>query len=287
MKKKPRIGAHKSIAISLDLAIDRAIQSTCECLQIFTRPPRRWEAGKDGLKAEIIEQFLEKSKKANFVDTAIHMPYLPNLASPDELLFQRSIRVLSEEIEKSAILHAPFVITHLGSPKERNSDYAINRVIEGLNIAQKKLKAPTMVLLENSTARRKKWGTSFSHIEAIIAKVDQPENIGVCLDTAHAFSAGYDIRTVEGLHSIIDFIDDHIGKNKLKLIHLNDSKGKLGSGIDHHDHIGKGNIGIDCFRELMQHQRFKKIPMILETPKENDESDFKNLELLRTLRSND
>lgn len=281
----PRIGAHKSIAKSIDLAIDRGLKSTCECLQIFTRPPRRWQAGKNSLEPAIVERFLEKSVEANYFDTAIHMPYLPNLSSPDNDLFNKSIKVLIEEVEKAAILRTPYIITHLGSPIKYDESFATSRVSQALNQACKGIKEPIMILLENSTAKRKPWGTKIEHFESIFSELQQSESIGICFDTAHAYSSGYDISSPEGLNEVIDSIDQLIGKNKLKLIHINDSKGKLGSGIDHHEHIGKGHIGLECFRELMQNPRFKKLPMILETPKDESTSDLQNLELLRKLRS--
>jgi deoxyribonuclease-4 len=281
----PRIGAHKSIAKSIDLAIDRGLKSTCECLQIFTRPPRRWEAGKNSLIPAVVERFLEKSDAANYHDTAIHMPYLPNLSTPDNDLFNKSINVLIEEVKKAEILHTPYIVTHLGSPKNLDENFAITRVSQALNQACEVIQHPTMILLENSTAKRKHWGTKIEHFESIFSELQQEHFIGICFDTAHAYSSGYDISSPEGLNELIDTIEQLIGKNKLKIVHINDSKGKLGSGIDHHDHIGQGHIGLDCFRELMQNPRFYNLPMILETPKEESTSDKKNLEILRKLRS--
>ncbi len=279
----PRIGAHKSIAKSIDLAVDRGIQSTCECLQIFTRPPRRWEATK--LTPEAIQTFIKKSKTANYYDTAIHMPYLPNLASPDDNLFSKSVEVLTEEVEKLVLLHTPYVITHLGSPKDRDEIFAAKRVAEALNKVRKHIKKPSMILLENSTAKKKTWGNKIEHFEKILGFVQEEHYIGVCFDTAHAFSSGYDISTPEGLNEVIDKLEEMVGKYKLKLFHINDSKGRLGSGIDHHEHIGKGYIGLECFKELMQNPRYKKIPMVLETPKDDKIGDKQNLDLLRKLRS--
>jgi len=286
----PRIGAHKSIAKSMDLAVDRALASTCECLQIFSRPPRRWAKGSN-LSSEVIDRFVKKSEKANFFDTAIHMPYLPNLSSPDEKLFEKSVNVLIEEIGMSFRIQAPFVITHLGSPKGHDDIYAAKRIANALNSTieylQLKNRTPkaSMILLENSTGKRKLWGTKIENFESILSYVQEDAFIGICIDTAHAFSTGYDIRTPEGLNEIFDRIDDLTGKNRIKLLHINDSKGELGSGIDHHDHIGQGHIGITCFRELMQNKRFKNLPMILETPKDDINSDKQNLDLLRELRS--
>ena len=283
---KPRIGAHKSIAKSIDLAVDRGVQSTCECLQIFTRPPRRW----DGVKLDpvAVQEFLRKSKAADYFDTAIHMPYLPNLASPDDTLFNKSVTVLIEELEKMSILNIPYVITHLGSPKDRDEVFAAKRVAEGLDKSLNgvKNKNSSMILLENSTAKKKPWGTKIEHFADILGYVSEEKFIGICFDTAHAFASDYDISTSDGLHEVMDRLEDIVGKNKLKIFHINDSKGSLGSGIDHHEHIGKGHIGIECFRELMQSPRFKEYPMILETPKNDEFGDKQNLELLRGLRSN-
>ncbi|MFW9905210.1 MAG: deoxyribonuclease IV [Candidatus Thorarchaeota archaeon] len=282
---QPRIGAHKSIAKSIDLAVDRGVQSTCECLQIFTRPPRRWDNVK--LDPVAVQEFIKKSKAANYFDTAIHMPYLPNLASPDDTLFNKSVAVLIEELEKMPSLNIPYVITHLGSPKDYDELFAAKRVAEGLNTSLNCVenKKSSMILLENSTAKKKSWGTKIEHLANILGYVSEENSIGICFDTAHAFASGYDISTSDGLHDVIDRLEDIVGKNKLKMFHINDSKGSLGSGIDHHEHIGKGYIGIECFRELMQNPRFEKYPMILETPKDDEFGDIQNLELLRGLRS--
>ena len=280
---KPRIGAHKSISTSIDLSIDRAIRSTCECLQIFTRPPRRWEAGKNTLSKTSIVKFIEKSERANFYDTTIHMPYLPNIATPSEELFNKSVKVLIEEIITSKILQIPYVVTHLGSPLKESESFALNRVVKSLDIALESNFNHPLILLENSTARKQKWGTSIEHMEAIIKKANKPEKIGICFDTAHAYATGYDIKNPEILHEIFDQIDE-ISHDLVKVIHINDTKGELGSGIDHHEHLGYGKIGKECFRELMQHPRFQNISMILETPKEDEMSDQRNLEFLRNYR---
>ncbi|PWI48861.1 hypothetical protein CEE45_04700 [Candidatus Heimdallarchaeota archaeon B3_Heim] len=280
----PRIGAHKSIANGIDRAVDRGLESTCECLQIFTRPPRRWEAGKFSLDKIRVKSFLDKAENAKYFDTAIHMPYLPNLSSPDDGLYNRSIKVLQEEIVKSHLLHSPYVISHLGSPKKESRDFAVKRTAKALDQALESRIAPTMILLENSTAKRRDWGKNIEDITNVINTVNQPQYVGMCFDTAHAFASGYEISSPEILHEVFDSIDELVGKNKVRVIHLNDSKGQLNSGIDHHEHIGRGNIGIDCFRELMQHPRFNNISMILETPKDEKIDDKKNLDLLRSLR---
>ncbi|MHA1977299.1 MAG: deoxyribonuclease IV [Candidatus Hodarchaeales archaeon] len=282
----PRVGAHKSIIKGIDKAIDRGLDSTCECLQIFTRPPRRWEAGTSTLEDSQVSAFLYKAKKANYNDTAIHMPYLPNLASPDDSLYHRSIKVLQEEISKSHLLKSPYVISHLGSPKIETRKFAIRRVAKALNQVFKFRNDPTMILLENSTSKKRHWGKTIEDIADVLNTVDHPQYVGMCFDTAHAHASGYDLSNPEFLHEIFDKIDSLLGKNKVRVIHLNDSKGKLNSGIDHHEHIGLGSIGLECFRELMQHPRFKTISMVLETPKDERRSDKDNLELLRSLRKN-
>ncbi|MHA2225823.1 MAG: deoxyribonuclease IV [Candidatus Hodarchaeales archaeon] len=285
---EPRIGAHKSIAKSIDLAIDRGLHSTCECLQIFTRPPRRWATGKRSLTPKTIQNFIRKSEAANYYDTAIHMPYLPNLATPDKKLFTKSVEVLIEEVKKASILHTPYVVTHVGSPKNQDEIFAAKRISEALDYTINHVQNTTVILLENSTARRKTWGNKIEHFESILSQIDeaQQQQIGICFDTAHAYSSGYDISSPEGLNEVFDVIDDIIGKEKVKMIHINDSKGALGSGIDHHEHIGQGQIGLRCFQELMQNPRFKNLSMILETPKDHKTSDKHNIDLLRKLRSN-
>ncbi|MFW9855666.1 MAG: deoxyribonuclease IV [Candidatus Thorarchaeota archaeon] len=281
----PRIGAHKSIAESIDLAVDRGIKSSCECLQIFTRPPRRWAAGKNTLNPGSVSLFIEKAAQAGYYDLAVHMPYLPNLASPDDGIYARSLKVLEEEVQTLKSLNGLYLVSHMGSPKDRDSGFAAKRVANALNHVVENLDEKQMILLENSTSKQKSWGKRTEDIEKILKLVTRSEKVGVCFDTAHAFSAGYDISVPEGLHEVFDIIESQIGKNKVKLVHLNDSKGSLGSGIDYHEHIGQGEIGIECFRELMQNRRFKELPMILETPKDCDKGDEVNISLLKRLRA--
>ncbi|MHA2173530.1 MAG: deoxyribonuclease IV [Candidatus Hodarchaeales archaeon] len=283
--KRPKVGAHKSIIKGIDKAIDRAVESTCETLQIFTRPPRRWLAGKDTLSMKSVKAFLKKAERADYTDTAIHMPYLPNLASPDDQIHKKSIQVLREELEKASLLKSPYVVSHLGSPKDETRKFAVKRVSESINQAFQNQKQPTMLLLENSTGKKRSWGKYIEDIGDVIELVEQKESVGICFDTAHAFASGYDISYSEGLHEVFDRIDTVIGFNKLRILHINDSRGKLDSGIDNHEHIGKGFIGITCFKELMQHPRFKSLSMILETPKDDVMSDKENLDLLKALRN--
>ena len=280
----PRIGAHKSIANGIDKAIVRGIKSTCECLQIFTRPPRRWEAKLLTHDEKQVIDFLDKAEKADYFETAIHMPYLPNISSPENALYQKSITILKEEVIKSNLLCAPYVISHLGSPKLKSRTFAVNRVAKALNFVLDTQFGNSTILLENSTGKKRNWGKTIEDIADVIEKVDHPQYVGMCFDTAHAYASGYDISFPETLHEVFDSIDDLLGKNEVRIIHLNDSKGELDSGIDRHEHIGKGNIGLDCFQELMQHPRFKNISMILETPEDELIDDKANLELLRSLR---
>lgn len=281
----PRIGAHKSIAGSIDQAVDRGVRSTCECLQIFARSPRRWMANQKTLAPKKVSVFIEKAARAGYDDLAIHMPYLPNLASPDDVLYNRSLNVLEEDVSILSRLNGRYLITHMGSPKGQNIDFAAQRVANALNQVLEHLDGKQMILLENSTSKKKIWGNCIENIESILTHVTPSEKVGVCFDTAHAFSAGYDISTVEGLHEVFDILDSRIGKKKVKLIHINDSQGTLGSGIDRHAHIGQGAIGPECFRELMQNPRFRELPMILETPKDSQKGDRENISLLKSFRA--
>ena len=278
------LGAHVSIAGGVEKAVGRGADLECEAIQIFSKNQRQWQA--PPLSDESVKMFRDALDQTKIEKVIIHDSYLINLAAPDEVAWEKSVSAFTDELYRADRLGVHYLVFHPGSHMKSGEDVGLRRIAEGINKSLDALsETKAELLLETTAGQGQHLGYRFEQLSKIISAVHRKERMGVCFDTAHAFSSGYDISTPEGLNEVIDKIENVLGKNKLKIIHLNDSKGPLGSGIDHHEHIGKGYIGLECFRELMQNPRFKKYPMILETPKDDKFGDINNLELLRELRS--
>jgi deoxyribonuclease-4 len=253
-------------------------------MQIFSRSPQRWRD--DFLKSEDIEEFKKRQDKFKIRPLFIHIPYLINLASPNPRLYQASIQAYIEDILESGQLKADYIVTHMGSHKETSEESGIKRLTDALNIIIEKTKGSKVGILLENTAGSGSWlGYNFIHQRKIIQGLKFRERVGLCFDTAHAYLAGYDIATKEGLELTLDEIDKLVGVNLIRLIHLNDAKGALGSHHDRHDHIGKGSIGLEGMRRIINHPRLRNLPFILETPKDSENADKMNLSIVRKLRA--
>ncbi|MFX0113709.1 MAG: deoxyribonuclease IV [Candidatus Hodarchaeota archaeon] len=276
-----RFGFHVSIAGKLPKAVDRAVEKECETIQIFTRSPRMWRV-KDFAK-EDVTKFKNRLKEENIHPVFSHMPYLPNLAAPNDETYKKSVEALELEMLRAAQLEIPFVVTHLGSHKGKGREFAIERTAKAIQQALK-VDSEASILLENTSGRKNAIGARFEDIAEIIEKCSGDERLGICYDTAHGFSAGYDIRTPEATSKTFQSLDATIGFDRLKLIHANDTHGEYQSGVDHHEHIGEGYIGKEGFRSFLHYQRLQKLPVILETPQQDDiTADLRNIRLLREL----
>ena len=275
-----RIGFHVSIMGSIDEAVGRAVERGYTTFQIFTRNPRQWKPKE--LTSEEIEAFVEKVNSTNVNPVFAHMPYLPNLASPKEAVYARSCETLISELERCSALEIPYLVTHLGSHLGAGMRSGFARIIRAINQAFEVVNEDVMLLLENTAGTRNSMGGSFEDIWRIIQGLTYPERVGICFDTSHAFAAGYDLRTQESIGEIIRKFDGTIGLKKLRLIHLNDSKGGLNSRIDRHEHIGMGEIGEEGFRNVLR-SRLGQLPLILETPRDPRRSDIENLRKVREL----
>jgi len=234
--------------------------------------------------------FRERLASSSLQYVVIHTMYLLNLASPDDSLFERSVAALIEEIARAVVLGVDRVVTHLGAHVGGGIEAGIGRVIEGLErvIASPAFSsAPSIrLLLENTAGAGTTVGTRFEELGAIISGLTDPSRIGVCLDTCHAFAAGYDLRTPKAVDKTICSFDSEIGLDRLDLVHLNDSVYPLGSRRDRHAHIGRGEIGMEGIRAIVNHQALRALPFILETPKEIDGrsgADPINLAVVRSL----
>ena len=277
-----QIGAHVSISGSLDIAIDNAVERECNAFQIFTRNPRSWFA-KD-LDPVEVKKFKEKLQKSKIdrMATCAHMPYLPNLSSPDDDGYQKSIKSMTQEVERCHKLGIPYLVTHLGSHKGSGEENGMRRLVSALNKVAE-TKADVMILLENTAGQKNTVGSDFTQLGEIFSKCKPSKKFGICLDTCHAFVAGYDLRKKEDVIKAIKKFDDAIGLEKLKNLHLNDSKGELNSNRDRHDHIGLGAIGKEGLGEIVKIMNKNKIPIVLETPIDDIRDDFENISKAKSL----
>ena len=279
------LGVHISGVEKISDAPGAAHKLGCNTMQIFARSPQRWRKGL--LSPEEIKEFTLRLKKYKIEPFFIHISYLINLASPDKRLYETSIEAYIEDILEAEALNAEYIVTHMGSHKEASEQAGIARLIEAINrILDKTKDSKTGILLENTSGSGSWLGYKFVHHKEILAGIKQKERVALCLDTAHAYSAGYDIAAKEGLENMLGEIDMLAGLKLLKLIHLNDTGVQLGSRRDLHDHIGKGNIGLQGMRRIVNHPKLKECAFILETPKDSDTADIENLKTVRKLRKN-
>lgn len=262
---RPSVGIHVSISERIDLAIDRALDLGCVgTFQIFTCSPRRWAASE--LDPAQAGQFRHKAKDHNFTPFA-HMPYMPNLASPEDDFYTQSVEVLTREVKRCSKLGVDSLVLHFGSHLGSSIDQGHERVIKACRNAIKETQdSPVRLLLETSSGTRNSIGSRFEFVQKVLVGVGNERRAGVCLDTCHVFSSGYDLRTEEAVQKTIEDFDSVVGLSNLYLIHLNDSKGGLGEGKDRHEHIGLGQIGAKGFQALLNTERLRQIPLILETP---------------------
>lgn len=276
-----KIGFHISISGGIEKSFQRAAKIGCDTFQIFTRNPRSWKH--KILSDEIIIKFKKNFKKYNINPIYSHMPYLTNLASPDKEIFKKSISSLEVELNRCDLLGIPFVVTHLGSSKGESKKIGKLNINKAINDVFKKYNGKCRVLFENTAGKKQFLGSSLSDICAIIKENEHTDRIGLCFDTCHAFVSGYDIRSAKVIENLLSQIDDSIGLKKLLLVHCNDAKFDLGSGIDRHEHIGLGKIGKKGFKNLIKNKYLKRIPFICETPVDEYRNDEENLHYLKSL----
>jgi len=281
-----KLGVHVSIAGHIYEAVDRAVALGCNAFQMFSRNPRGWEAF--ALVPEDVKEFKKRRKENKILPVVVHIPYLINLCSGDDALWKRSLEAYTEDIKRADALGADYFVTHLGSPKEKGRDYGIKRFSKGMIEAILEAKPKLTILLENTAGGGDSIGSRFEDIAEIMEEVEVKTGIkiGMCLDTAHAFEAGHDDKTKEGLEKTLKNIDSTVGVDKIKVIHFNDSLSEMGSHNDRHWHIGKGKIGAEGMKRIINHPKLKDCAFILETPKETEESDKINLAAARKMRKN-
>ncbi|MBT3573461.1 MAG: deoxyribonuclease IV [Nitrosopumilus sp.] len=275
-----QIGCHVSASGSIDKSIDNAVERNCSAFQIFTRSPRSWHAKE--ITKETIDAFKFKLKASKIDRFAIcaHMPYLPNLATPKDDAFEKSVNTLISEVERCAQLGIPYLVTHLGSHLGTGEEAGIKKLVEGLTKAGQ-TKNDVIILLENTAGQKNSVGSDFKQLGEIFKQLKPVKKFGVCLDTCHAFVAGYDLRTVDKVKETFKEFDKHIGIKNLKILHLNDARGEMGCNLDRHYHLGLGGIGEEGITSVVKFANKKKIPIILETPIDDDRDDFENVKIAK------
>lgn len=276
-------GAHMSIAGGFEKALERGKKINCQAIQIFTKNSNQWKAKE--ISESDLKKYQNSCNKFQINPVIAHDSYLINLASPDPGLHKKSVDAFFHEMERCDKLNIPYLVFHPGAHKGSGEKAGLKKVAQSINMLLKKGKDLQVSLLIETTAGQGTYlGYKFEHLAEIIKMTERKDSVGVCLDTCHIFASGYDISNVKGYKSTFDRFDKLIGIEKLKVIHLNDSKKGMGSRVDRHEHIGKGYLGLEPFRLLVNDKRFSCIPKILETPKGPDlKEDIENLRVLKRL----
>lgn len=277
-----RLGFHVPTQGGWDKTLQRALERRCETLQIFVGAPVQWNSHRP--KAADAERWVAATREHDIQPVFVHACYLINLASPDHDLRRRSIRRLARDLRHAALLGCAGVVVHLGSPgkdSDRTREWCSERVARGVDLAVAEAPDSVKLLLENSAGMGSGVGSAYTQIGDIIGLSQRPERLGVCLDSAHSFAAGYAWHTEDGLGAALAEADTAFGLERLELLHINDSRTELGSHVDRHWHIGKGHIGLAGFRGIVNHPKLRHLPMVMETPEASLEADLRNLKALR------
>jgi deoxyribonuclease-4 len=310
-----KVGLHVPISGGISNSVDNALNLHCTAFQIFSRNPRGWAT--KPLETQEIKNFKTKleASKIRSDSVCVHMPYLPNLSSPNNSLYEKSIKVLLEELQRCSLLGIPYLVLHLGSNLGSGKENGINQFVNACSFALEKYRSTSpsipaisatsppssqsparhirtkkgnteqkhvsnrvTILLENNVGHKNTIGSKFEDIRLILDSLNAfKDSVGICLDSCHAFAAGYDLRSRTMVESTLEQFDEIIGLENLKIIHLNDSKYELGSNFDRHENLGRGKIGNEGLAALCTQKSISSIPFIMETPKENHEEDMKTV----------
>ncbi len=279
-------GAHMSIAGGVHNALRDAQRLCCQTVQVFVKNQRQWTA--PPLAPDDVAQWRTLAERSGLAPLVAHATYLINLASPDRTLWRKSVDAFVDELRRCAQLGIDYLVVHPGAAMDAPRIDAVRRVARALTDAREQLAgAAVMPLLETTAGQGTTLGSTFEELAEILEHVDDPEQVGICMDTCHVFAAGYDIRDAGQYAAMVESIDRTVGVSRVRCWHLNDSKGACGSRLDRHEHIGHGQIGTAGFRNVLGDPRFAGLPMILETPKGENangrEWDRVNLQRLRTI----
>jgi len=285
MKEKTDLllGAHMSIEGGLHKAFGRGEALGCKVIQIFTRNASRWKV--KPLMENQVSLFKSEQERTGIM-TLAHDSYLINLGSPKPGLFRQSTKAFRVEMDRSEQLGIPYLVMHPGAHTGSGEEAGLKSIIRALNGLLGDTQGYGLeILVENTAGQGSALGYSFEHLGQILSEAEYPERMGVCFDTCHAFAAGYDLRNRASYEKVMDDFDRIIGLDRIKALHLNDSRKGLGMRVDRHEHIGKGMLGMECFKLIMEDARFRQIPKLIETPKDLDGRDMDdvNLAILREM----
>jgi len=276
-----RLGAHMSISGGLEKAVVRGQEVGCETMQIFTKNSNQWKA--KPLTAVEVAVFREACQASGIGPVVAHSAYLINLAAPDEALYEKSIQAFLDELQRCELLGIPYLVVHPGAHMKAGEAQGLTRIAAAIDrIHRETSTRQAAIVLEVTAGQGTALAYKFEHFAALLEQVDAPDRLGFCLDTCHLLAAGYDFRTRKGYDQMMDAWEDLVGIERIRVIHLNDSKKELGSHVDRHEHIGQGYIGTKGFEFLLNDRRLAELPMVLETPKD-DNADVRNLATLRQL----
>lgn len=275
------IGFHVSISGSIDQSVDRALEMGCTTFQIFTRNPRGWAF--KPLDEEHAQLFREKRERAGYARVVAHMPYLPNLAASIKPYQKQSRASLKAEVARCEVLEVDYLVAHIGSHMGKGTMEGVKNVIGACNEALDANPGKTVLLIETMAGQRHSVGSRFEELKLILDGVRESERMGVCLDTCHIFAAGFDISGKQAVESTMGMFGDVVGKERLKVVHMNDSMGSMGSGLDRHEYVGKGQIGEKGFRAFLHYGDVAKLPLIMEVPVEEKTEYDENLRTARRL----
>jgi deoxyribonuclease-4 len=281
------LGSHVSVAGGLAKGVARAEAVGCDCIQVFTKNNNQWRA--KPLVEDDITAWNDALSASSVGRPIAHASYLINMASPKDELFQKSIDALVIELERANALTLEGLVVHPGAFTDSSESEGLDRIVDAASEALGRVEPGSCrLLLENTAGQGSCLGHTFEQLAYMLDGIEQPDRIGICLDTCHAFAAGYEINTKEGFVDMRKKIDRLLPENSIAALHLNDSKKPLGSRVDRHEHIGRGEIGIDAFRFVMEDSLLGTLPGYLETEKGTDEEtgedwDVINLRVLRDM----
>ena len=278
--KRPKIGFHAPIKDGLHEALLIAKETGCDAVQLFSRNPRGWMA--KPLTRQSINLFKQTRRLTKLSPVLVHTNYLINLAAADETLLTKSIASFREEVQRAILLGIDYVVLHPGSARGSCEADGIETCARSLKLATKSLKLDRVrILLENTAGQGECIGHRFEHLRAIMDLCPKLR-LGVCVDTAHSFTAGYDIREADGLEATLEVIRRTVGLRNVRAVHFNDSRAPYNSRVDRHWHIGEGHIGREALRRFVRHPKLAHAAFILETPYDDPRADVKNLAALRS-----
>lgn len=274
-----RVGFHMSISAGLVKALENSRALGCDAVQIFSRNPRSWK--KKVFDKKEVDLFKKKKKELDIFPLVIHSIYLINACSDKKDIYKKSKRLLAEEAKNTELLEGEYLVLHPGSCQNKRA--GIKKLAKAIDRAGEYLSGNKMILIENVAGGGNQVGKNFRELEMILNAVKKPEKVGVCLDTCHLFAYGYNLRIKMDVMSMFSEIVDTISLEKIKLIHLNDSKFELGTKRDQHSHLGKGYISTRGFTNLFEVGLIDHVPLIMETPKDSEDADKRNLNKLKRI----